>query len=108
MSGVEWCQTCYLGFTLLQNLTCTNQCGDLSQYYAADTGVCKPCIVPCLQCSSTSSCSLCLKGYFLTEGTCLAVCPFSQGFYNLTDNLGYHFCIPCSAENCNYCPEDTC
>lgn len=95
------CQACSAGY-LLYNSTCISACPD--KYYPyTQSRRCESCIYPCLTCSNASVCLSCIAS-FLSNGSCLTVCP--KGFYA---DLIQMKCLSCQASgfNCLECLSKT-
>ena len=63
-------------------------------YYHTDTGLCKPCIADCKECSRSDTCQVCQDGYYLTETAECGKC---------SDTCGS--CTDASDESCTACKD---
>lgn len=81
------------------NGNCLSNCptGTYSTLLSNNTIICQACLSPCAQCSSSTSCNICLDGFYLLTtspqyntkiGQCLLVCPV--GYYAQNTS-----CLPC-------------
>jgi proprotein convertase subtilisin/kexin type 5 len=99
------CLSCPTGLLLVSG-TCVETCPPAT---ITQNGVCLNCPPLCLQCSSTSSCQVCVSSAVLSNVTCFTSCP--QGSYralvtNVTISSATYNCTPCSS-NCLTCEGDS-
>jgi proprotein convertase subtilisin/kexin type 5 len=77
--------------------SCVSVCPD--KYYSVNSTLqCSPCISPCVNCISNTSCISCQSGWFLFGNSCLVSCPVDTYIQNSANNT----CDPCSS-NCLTC-----
>jgi hypothetical protein len=107
------CQSCPITGTKVCTISSLISC--LSNYWLDNNAAnCLPCDPNCQQCSSTTRCSLCLTGYYLTSnftcGKCMAQCGSCSGNTTcsscLTEGTVYSAssggCIGGSVSGCKY------
>jgi hypothetical protein len=100
------CGSCYSGTFLLSG-SCVTNCSistNYSTYQNQSTNKCDPCIYPCVNCTSDTSCLTCAtdKPYFLlSDYTCNLVCNISNGYWIQPFN-GASLCVAC-IQNCLSC-----
>lgn len=103
------CTHCVSGYYLYMD-NCTSDCPN-GYFSDGDTGYCLPCIPPCSECSSESSCTQCIPDYYLNQenGHCEASCP--TGSYHREDgtcDTCSSMCLHCSGPNdCHECDPET-
>jgi hypothetical protein len=91
---VNTCLSCVSPYYLNTNANIcvlANQCPTYT-YPNISLSVCASCVSPCLACTSVSSCSSCIHGYYYYSITtlCLDVCPLGYiGIVNV--------CVPCQS-----------
>ena len=47
----------------------------MGSYADTATSTCRPCVEPCITCSTLTLCDTCVNGYYLYESRCLLECP---------------------------------
>ena len=102
------CTSCPWGYFLV-NGRCLPSCPTGS--YASNDSACQPCMSPCSQCVSSTQCSSCQTGYYLTPfQTCVTNCSSLQNtgsqIFAYWLNPSTSACEPCSS-SCISCSSST-
>ncbi len=82
----------------LSNNLCISSCPNYT-YPNTSTLSCLPCVDPCLTCTTKSTCSSCVNGYFYYQQACLTTCP--DGYVGIA-----LVCQPCTSP-CRTCTNST-
>ncbi|CDW84379.1 neurohypophysial n-terminal domain containing protein [Stylonychia lemnae] len=106
LDGETQCSLCQKGKYLTAARTCVDECE--INTFPSDTGYCYPCDSACKNCfgSSSTACTACSPGYYLTGTSCVTSCPnpfFSDDSSNKCEVCSY-FCEQCTTKKtCDFC-----